>query len=418
MRSKVIIAAFCLVLLSPVVLYGAQKLSPVELPSWLTSVDAEYLEGTKAAVSVRESLTLEGFASGELQESAEAKVRKFVPCRAAALLGNAALQRTFIASSNALFGWECYPTFYGSEHVYSPGDGFLCDIPSKDPKSDSYVMSRMPMDEIAAAYDAMAAKFPDVDFYAYQAMRSEALDDSPAASLVSDAWTFSSYRESLFNEMESIDIIDSWISYEDYKNLYFRTEHHWTIDGAYDAYCRIVEHLGLGDPLERGARVVYEEPLSYGSYVRKGLDADISDTIFDYEFDIPSVEISINSKEVTLEGLAHRERYDNGGFSANVFVSRYGDYFHGDCAEIVLRNTSDEQPERDALMIVGDSYSNPIERLFAAHYKTVYAYDARYNESTIQEYLNEHPDIEDVLFLMHSGNFVTKTSVNTLQLSE
>lgn len=411
MRSKVIIAAFCLVLLSPVALYGAQKLSPVELPSWLTSVDAEYLEGTKAAGSVRESLTLEGFTSGKLQERAEAKVRKFVPCRAAALLGNAALQRTFIASSNALFGWECYPTFYGSRYVYSLGDGFLLDTLTKG-------LSERWMEEVAESYDALAAKFPEKGFYAYRAMDSNTLDDSPASSLVSDAWTFSRYGESLFDEMEGIDVIDSWISYDEYKEVYFKTDHHWTIDGAYDAYCRIVEYLGLGDPLERGDKVLYDEPAFWGSYARRGLDADVSDLLFDYEFDIPSVEVRINGKDVTLEDLAHGDMYTNGTFDSNVFCGRYAEYFHGDRIDIVLKNVSDKQPERDGLLIVGDSYSNPIERLFAAHYKTVYAYDARENELTIQEYLNEHPDIEDVVFLMRTYGFTTDESLNALQLSE
>ncbi len=54
-----------------------------------------------------------------------------IPMKAMALLANAALQRSAIEASNALFGWECYPAFYGSSIAEMPSRHRLLEIAEK-----------------------------------------------------------------------------------------------------------------------------------------------------------------------------------------------------------------------------------------------------------------------------------------------
>ena len=54
-----------------------------------------------------------------------------IPMKATALLANAALQRSAIETSNALFGWECYPAFYGSSIAEMPSRHRLLEIAEK-----------------------------------------------------------------------------------------------------------------------------------------------------------------------------------------------------------------------------------------------------------------------------------------------
>lgn len=50
--------------------------------------------------------------------------------KGSALIANATLQRSAISLSNKLFGWDCYPTYYGSSYIYCPALKALGQIPS------------------------------------------------------------------------------------------------------------------------------------------------------------------------------------------------------------------------------------------------------------------------------------------------
>lgn len=116
----------CLLLCGPVALFAAENSGEIPLPSWLTVEDATYLSGGVKSPNVAGELSMEGFASGALQQAIEDGVGNYVPAKAAALLVNAELQYKAICASNVLFGWDCLPTFYGSSLVATSTGGVGC----------------------------------------------------------------------------------------------------------------------------------------------------------------------------------------------------------------------------------------------------------------------------------------------------
>ena len=63
-----------------------------------------------------------------------------------------------------------------------------------------------------------------------------------------------------------------------------------------------------------------------------------------------------------------------------------------------------QQDEYDNLLIVKDSYSNPLGILLAQHFNKTYLYDPRHIEESLEDYISKN-NIDIVLFLTHDYNF-------------
>ena len=66
-------------------------------------------------------------------------------------------------------------------------------------------------------------------------------------------------------------------------------------------------------------------------------------------------------------------------------------------------------------MIVGDSYSNAMERFLAAHYATTYVLDPRHLDETADEFLASHQKVTDAVFIMRSSNLTSSATERFLE---
>ena len=55
--------------------------------------------------------------------------------------------------------------------------------------------------------------------------------------------------------------------------------------------------------------------------------------------------------------------------------------------------------EHRALVVIKDSYANSLIPLLIDQYETVWVFDPRYYRGSITEWINEHPEVKDVLVL-------------------
>ena len=187
-------------------------------------------------------------------------------------------------------------------------------------------------------------------------------------------------------------------SYEEFKEDYFKTDHHWNIKGAYKAYCTINEAMGnASSTLPCGELLTFPTAQFYGSEARSGLDTSVGpDIIQDYEFALPNYETWIYGELMPNDFAASTQTYIDGFQPDNPFVNLYADYWHGDYGQIVFVN-QDNKASKNLLMVV-DSFSNPIERLFLSSYSRVYVYDPRYATISLADFLKKYDDIDDILF--------------------
>lgn len=129
LRNAVLAFLFCIVLCGPTILLCAEK-GGVDLPYWITAEDAIYLSGDGTKGDISHNLNIQAFSNGKLQEEIQKTFEARIPFKAIVMMSNASLQRCAIELSNALFSWESYPTYYGSEILLDQKESRLSDTPA------------------------------------------------------------------------------------------------------------------------------------------------------------------------------------------------------------------------------------------------------------------------------------------------
>lgn len=408
-RNTVMTAAFCAILLGPASLVVAEYAGLEDrLPSWVTIEDAKYLSGGISKTDLKSVLSLGGVSSGELQTALENEVGNHVPAKSLALLVNAGIQRDAIEASNLLFGWECAPAFYGSSLVSIGSDGRLAETPQAATAEASSSLDRM-----AKEYERFAADHADVNVFLYFAPDSMNVDGVPTAALMSNPLTYQDIRNAFNKDGSSYIWVDGGLPYDEFNDKWFKTDHHWTIEGAYDAYNRITDAMGASpSDTDGGSVTTYQAPDFYGSLSRRALDDDVVDKIRDIEMEYPDFKVTIDGEEASAESLVHKDNYTSGRYDTNKYANRYAEYFHGDFGLIQIDNPT--PIEGGSVLIVGDSYTNCAERFFALQFETTYAFDPRHDPQTIDGFLREHPNVEDVVFIMRGTNFLSECTETAL----
>ena len=155
--------------------------------------------------------------------------------------------------------------------------------------------------------------------------------------------------------------------------LYYTTDHHWTVDGAQVGYEVVCEALGLS-PAPVGMREEYHG--FYGSfYARYPLPWVKADTF---------AWIPVEGLQLTINGETHASLLD-----VEVLAGRdkYAAMLHGNHALVELTNAS--APER-SLLVIKDSYANALLPLLAQHYRRIIAVDPRYFAGNIVDLVNTY----------------------------
>ena len=221
------------------------------------------------------------------------------------------------------------------------------------------------------------AAFPQQDFYLYYIERD--VDINFETGEKQDFYGYISERLQLPQEKMSCFSVNS---FEEYSRLFFKTDHHWNHVGSYLGYCRVLELLGCGDePLSPTGTLMLSD--SYSGSKAVSCAASFSEDFYIYSFSFPPMDILINGLPAADYGSTES------GLRAN-YPRVYGD----DCGEIVF---STSRPEKEDLLIIGESFDNAILKLLASHYDSTFSVDLRYYEAytgksfVLSEYLAEHP---------------------------
>lgn len=163
--------------------------------------------------------------------------------------------------------------------------------------------------------------------------------------------------------------------YDEYVTLFYATDHHWNHVGADRGYREIIRLL-LGESEE--TLPVKEEvsfPVAFnGSYARQSgrMTGDASFTV--YTYDVKKAITRLNGKNGTY---GHQALYEKGRYPTDELRNHYAYYYGGDYGEIIIKT---RQAEKQNLLIIADSYSNPINGLIASHFNNTHIIDLRYYE--------------------------------------
>ena len=185
--------------------------------------------------------------------------------------------------------------------------------------------------------------------------------------------------------------------------IYYRTDHHWTMLGAYYAYVAWAEQMGF-EPLSLEAFEVKEGCDDfYGTTYAKVNTRGKADTISLYE---------------TKEDFGYTLDYNMGEFQSDSFYDeskldsddKYEVFFGGNqpLVEITGNTGSDK-----TLLIIKDSFGNCFAPFAANHYKKTIVVDMRY-VNIAPSRLAQAYQADDILILYNSAQYMNDRNVGKL----
>lgn len=181
--------------------------------------------------------------------------------------------------------------------------------------------------------------------------------------------------------------------------MYYRTDHHWTLEGAYQAYCALAEPLQY-DPLPLEQFSISEFPGFTGTTLsRAGLPPFVQDTLVCAEPASP-VTLTILEDETTFDHLIFPE--------AAQTYDGYAVYLNGNHGMLMIERPG--APE-GTLIVYKDSFANCLLPLLSQHFRRIIAVDARYYQGVFSDAFAMADDVRSVLFLYSLDSLVNDTSL-------
>ncbi len=205
--------------------------------------------------------------------------------------------------------------------------------------------------------------------------------------------------------VNNISIYDDLLSHnKDY--IYYRTDHHWTMDGAYIAYKRMAQMMNF-------------EPIPYGDLDIQSVTNDFKGSLhttsgFDYVK--PDETKAINNEnisEFTVYNGENKTTYNSIYFDEYLSKKDKYSYFLGlnqPKVEIKSHGTTSNRK----LLIFKDSYAHSLVPFLSYTYGDITLIDMRYVNTDITKIL-QLTDYDDILF-MYSIDVLLNTK-NTSKLS-
>lgn len=190
--------------------------------------------------------------------------------------------------------------------------------------------------------------------------------------------------------------------FDDFRNRFFRTDHHWNRIGSYDGYLQLLELLGKSDPLQPVGTKHLGDDFCGAKAIASGASSYFSEPFDAYEFNFPAMDCSVNGKP---GGYGRQDlKWDDEEFGT---VS-YGGYYGFDCGEAAFHTGN---VGAGNILVLGESFDNAIVALLATHFENLYSVDLRAYEEDMgepfrfSEYVETH-DIDTVLFIGNIDYFL------------
>ena len=184
--------------------------------------------------------------------------------------------------------------------------------------------------------------------------------------------------------------------------LYYHTDHHWTTHGAYVGYQAYCSAAGLSPIPEADFQKTCVTTDFHGTIFSKLHDNTVpGDAITLYENPANQLTVSYpDTGEVTdtlynRDYLAQKDKY-------SMFLSNLHPL-------VEITNASADSDRQ--LVLIKDSYANSMVPFLVHHYQKIYVFDTRYYRFGPSSFINEHPEVTDVLLLYNMNTIDTDLGV-------
>ena len=292
----------------------------------------------------------------------------------------------------------------GRNGVYNSADGYLINVPVN---KENYVRKNI---RVLAEFKE---KIGDVPMTVMLAPSTGyiAADKLP---LIHDSYNDDTYfAETAKTLGESgvnfVDLRETFKQkYAEGVQLYYRTDHHWTTDGAYEGYVKLCEKLSV-QPADKDSFAKTAYGGFYGTtYSTSGywLTKPDSITVYDNQENTDkniTVKISEDGKDNHYGSMFFYNHIDED--------DKYPVFLDGNHALTEIQN---KNAKNGTIVVIKDSFSHSLAPFLAENYSKVVLVDLRYYKQSVSDLIKkENP--EQVVALYGIDNFATDTDIVWLQ---
>ncbi|OIU67676.1 DHHW family protein [Rossellomorea aquimaris] len=201
-------------------------------------------------------------------------------------------------------------------------------------------------------------------------------------------------------DVEVLDIgkkMEKELTPEEINSLYYKTDHHWNIDGAFYAFEKLADQLEMPVDESDYAEKCFDDKSFEGSYNRQlymMVDASNENMCIKYpEEDFDSFKVTTNGKERSVDDVfaLAKDREDK--------LVEYKHLFTGDYAKLSIENPRADNDKK--VLISKDSYTNPMVSLIAQKFAKTDVIDLRHYKKKTFEQLIEENDYDYVLIMIN-----------------
>lgn len=183
--------------------------------------------------------------------------------------------------------------------------------------------------------------------------------------------------------------------------LYYRTDHHWTTDGAFEGYkllCDLLGEAAYGE--EHFEKITVSESFFGSSYRRSSFPRSLicADSIVLYRYS--------GDENFSVGEQSGFYRYDQLGSS-----DEYRVFLGGNCAHASV--TLNGATDRKKMLLIKDSFANSLLPFLALHYD-IDMVDPRYASPTLVKELLEGAEFDAILILCSKGTLLTDRSFGNI----
>lgn len=210
----------------------------------------------------------------------------------------------------------------------------------------------------------------------------------------------------LYSSLNTINIntYDSLIKNKNKYKLYFNTDHHWTIYGAFIAY-------------NEYSKKMFNDSKNIKDYKIEVLSKDFLGTSHSKVND-PLLEkeelLTIKSNDLYEVNYVYENKVTNTLYNRDYLIKKdkYAAFLDNNHALIKITNKSNLG--KDKILLVKNSYANSFVPFIVSNYKEVYVVDLRYFNKSVSELMKEE-NIENMLILYDINGLYSDVSIFKLK---
>ena len=211
---------------------------------------------------------------------------------------------------------------------------------------------------------------------------------------------------SLINQNEEIDSIyknlsisnkinmyDIFKKEKDKHDLYYKTDHHWTMYGAYLAYQEYCKKNNL---------ISYSEDFFNKKIVSNDFLGSSFSKVTDYNAKHDVIEIYEQSNLDIIVSYLEENKISNTLYNFDYLKKKDKYSIFLDNNHPIINITNNLINNDDNLLIIKDSFANSLVPFLVNHYKKIDVVDPRYYKRSISKYIKDN-NIKNVLFVYNLG---------------